>query len=320
MRVGLPLRVDLAGGTLDLPPIFAVLGGCCTCNVTISCYAWAEAQQSEHHDWTAEDLGLHWRGSNPEEAPEKLALFQELCRELGNYWRIRTHVEAPPGAGLGGSSALLCAMIAAATGWREPERIVRFSRFVETRILRMPAGYQDAVAAVTGGVLIIWFTAEGWQVERAPEGTRRLLEEELLVFYSGVAHFSAENNWRLVRAFVEADPEVVRLMEGLRENARGMAEALREGDAQGIAYWMERDGEMRRSAFPEMTTPLLDEAIRVARDNGARATRICGAGGGGALAVMVPKECRNAVKEALTELGLTEIPLREVGSRPKWNG
>ncbi|MFN2441788.1 MAG: galactokinase, partial [Thermoanaerobaculia bacterium] len=111
-----PLRADLAGGTLDLWPLYLFHPGARTVNVAISIYAECQVQTTSDSsiDVTLTDINFHRRYSSLEElvADERMALIGKTLEyfELGGL-RIVTRTEAPRGSGLGGSSALAVALV-----------------------------------------------------------------------------------------------------------------------------------------------------------------------------------------------------------------
>ena len=61
-----------------------------------------------------------------------------------------------------------------------------------------------------------------------------------------------------------------------------------------------------------VTTPEINNMIAAAEEAGARASKLCGAGGGGCLITYAEPQRVPAVKQALTLAGATVMPFRIV--------
>lgn len=323
------LRVDLAGGTLDLAPIFYFHLPCYTVNLAIGLDAVAQFKPSAdaRHpgEWVFRSLDLQvvhrWRVGEPFEAADEAGagLPARVVSYLlpGHSGEIVTGIGAPKGAGLGGSSALAAALVSLALRLRRvkvnPEDIVRKAQAIETMVIQTPAGWQDYISAVWGGGSIIQFGLDGWKRQAMRASFARLLTRHLLVVYAGEPHFSGANNWALYRAYFEGDATTRRFFERLAENSRQMAEAVRNCDLGGVAEWMNRDWEDRKAVLKEMTTPAIEGIIANTRGAGALSARVCGAGGGGAIAFFAPMERWRSCAEAAAEAGGKVLDTASIG-------
>src|SRR5207302_1235006 len=117
VTVRAPVRADLAGGTLDLWPLYLFHPGSRTVNVAISYYAEAEVVE------TVDGIELHLTDQQYEQRYESLnelaadpraALIHRLLEHFHiNSIRITTRTDAPRGSDLGNSSALAIALVRA---------------------------------------------------------------------------------------------------------------------------------------------------------------------------------------------------------------
>ena len=166
-------RVDLAGGTLDIWPLGLLHPGSRTVNVAIDVVVRVEIR----------GLGDRYvvrQGETVVEAPSAA----ELCArpEVALIGQILTALETPPaevtiesesprGGGLGASSALAVATIAAAEAWAglppsSPERRSLLARDLEARLMGLPTGQQDHFPALLGGALEIVHRPGGCRARR----------------------------------------------------------------------------------------------------------------------------------------------------------
>jgi D-glycero-alpha-D-manno-heptose-7-phosphate kinase len=316
-----PTRIDFAGGTLDIPPLHLFHQPAITVNVAIDLTAEVRvrrrpgrairlvaADQQRSLVWPSREK-VSWA-----RAPF-LELVARLIRSLGpdTGIDIRTDCRAPAGAGTGGSSALAvatAAALASLTG-RRPNRtmLIEQARSIETQAIHVPTGYQDYYAAAYGGASAIEFGLTG--IRRTPVGTQAFLgqlERHLLLVYLGKPRFSGANNWELFKRHVERDRKTVGLFDALKDNAILMRNAFVEQDISRIADLLNRDWDIRRRALPAMSSPSIDRLIRTLRRGGALGARICGAGGGGCLALIVEPEARNRLVRIAESGGVATLP------------
>ena len=120
--------------------------------------------------------------------------------------------------------------------------------------------------------------------------------------------FSGANNWDLFKRHIEGDRKTVALFEALRDNAISMRDAFIREDVAGIADLLNRDWKTRRRSLPTMSTPSIDRLIRALRRAGALGARVCGAGGGGCLALIIEPEARGRLIALAEGAGARILP------------
>ena len=210
---------------------------------------------------------------------------------------------SPRGAGLGASSALTVAAIAAGEALTGAEPMTTqgraaLARDLEARLMSLPTGRQDHYAAMLGGVLEIRHRPGGEEV-RPLAVDLEALADTLLVAYSGQSHFSAGTNWHIIRRRLEGDAETVARFRGISEVAAELPAALVAGDPARVGELMTREWQHRRGLAEGVSTPRIEEMLSAAIAAGAWGGKACGAGGGGCVAVLAPPSRRQAVTAAL---------------------
>jgi D-glycero-alpha-D-manno-heptose-7-phosphate kinase len=223
--------------------------------------------------------------------------------------RIETFSEAPSGAGIAGSSALNIATCAAFTRARGnnasfDETIINVAKDVEAAHLHIPTGLQDYAAALYGGVNAFSFPTGG-MVRQPLHEANQWLEERVLLFYSGQTRNSGINNWEMFKAILDKDPKTMSLFHTIAAAANKAAMALDFQDELTFCDAVNEEWEARAALFPGISTPVIDAAIVAAKAAGAKAARICGAGGGGCFIVLVDPADYAVVKTAVTDTGAT---------------
>lgn len=307
-----PTRVDLAGGTIDIWPLYLFHPGAATVNFAVSLYARCriETRTDERIILESRDRELSFETSLSQIADLVREERLELISKLVHFFRPETgfHLiaesEAPAGAGLGGSSALAIACIGALNrlvGGRYPERkFITIAANVETTVIRVPAGFQDYYGAFYGGANCIHFRADGIERE-ALDADVEALERRVVICYTGEPRLSGINNWEMFKTHIEGDPIIFQLFEGIRDTARRVRDALVAGDWREVSAAMRAAYPKRRQLAPNITTPHMEALVERALANGAEAAKVCGAGGGGCIAFLCAEGQREQVEGALAE-------------------
>ena len=312
-----PTRVDLAGGTLDIWPLYLFHPGAVTVNVAIDRRAWCRVETGiagirlESKDTLAKAEG---RDVSEVLGGGALSLVAYILRALGieSGLKVVTHSRVPAGSGLGGSSALAVAVVAAAARavGREldPDRMWPVVRDAEAQNMGVPAGMQDHLAAIHGGVLGIHLVPGAVRAERLATDPARV-EESLLLVDAGVTRFSGINNWEVFKGQIDGDARVRGALSEIVAAARGLKDALVAHRYDAVAPLMAAEWEARKRLAPGVTSPEIDRIAAAAVSAGG-AAKVCGAGGGGMVAVWAPPGRREAVEAAVKAAGFRAVPFR----------
>ena len=116
IRSTAPTRIDLAGGTLDIWPLYLQFKNPPTLNAAINLYATVELTPRSDRKVVVESKDLLRKvefksiKSVPERHPLNLILKTLKYYQPKNGLNIVTSSAAPPGSGIGGSSALNIAL------------------------------------------------------------------------------------------------------------------------------------------------------------------------------------------------------------------
>ena len=306
-----PTRIDLAGGTIDIWPLYLFHEGALTLNAAISLRAHAAIESRddgrvalrsvdtsrtvEARDWSQ----LDGRG--------ELSLLVHLARHyrLENA-TLTTRGESPAGAGIAGSSALTMATCGALARWTdgcvETEHLLQVAMNVECQTIRVPAGVQDYRPALHGGIAAIELNVDG--IRRVPlDVDARALASRLVLAYTGAPRHSGTNNWEITKRHIDGDRHIFECFERIRDTAVAMRAALECADWDEVGRQIATEWENRKRLAPGVTTPAIDALIARAAAAGATAAKVCGAGGGGCLFGYGPPAARAAIAESLAAGG-----------------
>lgn len=317
-----PSRIDLAGGTLDIYPLYLFEPGGITVNMGIDVGSRVRITPRKDREihLRSVDTGLQQSASSIDE----LALGGplDLVARLLKFYPPATGVDVetenrpPKGSGLGASSSLIIAVSGALNELNglglDGESIIRYAADLEAQIIRIPTGKQDYYAAYYGGVNAIhWGIRENRvQALLVGEDTIATLERRLILSFTGISHFSGATNWDMVRNYIENTGSTQTCLRTINTTAHEMASVLQSVDLDGFARVLDHEWQHRRSLAEGVSTPEIDAMIESARASGALASKICGAGGGGCMVTFVEEGAQDAVKEALVRHGAQPIPFR----------
>ncbi len=333
IEVRAPGRVDLAGGTLDLWPLYCLHPGAVTVNVAVDARVRvaAAARPDQPSRVAVTTAGAAERTVAAADAGTDLIAAVALAVRPEGALAVEVRQQLPVGSGLGGSSVLAVAVatacLAVAGRPMSPGRLVALLRDVEARVLRAPTGVQDYYPAVLGGALAIGFPAGGEEV--APvDVAAEWVNERLAVVDTGIAHHSGMVNWEVYRRRIDGDEVVTACLDEIAAAGRDCRAALAAHDGVGVAAAMRRDWEARRRLAPGVTTPDVDAVIGAGLRAGALAGKACGAGGGGCVAFWTAPGAADGVAAAAAAAGgdrARVVPVRmdsdgvrvsEVGGEP----
>ena len=311
-----PTRVDLAGGTIDIWPLYLFHPGATTVNFALSLLARCRIQTRDDGRIVLESRDRKVAFETSLAAIEDLLLEErlELISKLVHFFKPTTgfHLvaesEAPAGAGLGGSSTLAIACIGALNrlvGNRYDERkFVTIAANIESTVIKVPAGFQDYYPALYGSVSCLHFRSDGIEREALDINTAEL-ERRIAICYTGEPRLSGTNNWEIFKRHIDGDAEIFGLFDGIRDSARRVREELLADDWAKVALSMQQAYPNRKRLAPNITTPQMDQLVEKALANGAEAAKVCGAGGGGCIAFLcAPGKRANVEGALLTEQGV----------------
>jgi len=306
-----PTRIDLAGGTIDIWPLYLFHDGASTVNAAISLRAHAridprddgriEIVSTDTNQRTAASDCLELNAAGP------LPLLALLARQyrLTNA-TLTTRGESPAGAGIAGSSALTIATIGALERWTgstsSDDGMLQIAMNVECQTIRVPTGVQDYRPALFGGVAAIELRVDG--IRRVPIAVDPAeLEQRIVLAYTGAPRNSGTNNWEITKRHLDGDARIFDCFERIRDTAAAMRHALERGDWDEVGRQIADEWENRKRLAPGGTTTTIDDLIGRAKAAGATAAKVCGAGGGGCLFCYGPPDRRPAVARALADGG-----------------
>jgi len=304
-----PTRVDFAGGTLDLWPLYNFLNDAKTINLAIDIYTHAilRPKSSSEIILKVKDLDCEKQYANLAEclsdADEKFLLLRKHIA----YWRpmqgfeLITWSESPIGGGLGGSSSLSVSISGAFAHWQniklETHPWVNLVHNVEAQVLKMPTGTQDYYPPILGGLNTLHYRVDACHIKKwkFPVET---FDQSFLLVYTGKPHHSGFNNWQVYKDVIDDKKETVESLKELKAVSERMHKVCEHGRWQELAQIFNDEYNARVKISKVFTSPEIERLKEVSLRAGAQAVKICGAGGGGCVLVWCQPDSRDEVARA----------------------
>ena len=314
--------MSFAGGGTDVPPFPANEGGA-VLSATITSYAFSTLRPRSDNLVTVQslDFGLSvnfgiddpvvfdGQLDLPKAAISRVMSLPGAHRSSG--FDLFLHTNAPPGSGLGSSSAVVVCVVGVVAQHcgldLSTYEVAELAYLLEREDLGIAAGPQDQNAAAFGGFNFMEFSADDVLVNplRVADSTVRELEHNTLLAYTGRTRFSDHIIEDQTSRYESGNAEAVEGLRAQRDLAYAMKRVLLRGDVNEFGVMLGEAWKQKRRMSSRISTPLIDEAYELAMANGALGGKVTGAGGGGYMLFCCEFERRHLVAEQLLKLGLT---------------
>lgn len=315
IRSRAPLRLGLSGGGTDVSPYCDEYGGA-VLNATIAMYAYCTIEPLDNDKivFVAADREEYFEGSldEPLEYDGLLDLHKGVYNRVVTSFnqgkplacKVTTYSDALAGSGLGSSSTMMVAILTAFVEWlRLPlgeYEIANIAYEIERLDIGLTGGRQDQYAATFGGFNFMEFYAK----ERVIVNPLRVknwiiheLNSSMVLYYTGVSRSSADIIDKQIEHIESADSRSIEATHQLKQDAYDMKESLLRGDMTRFAEILGKSWEAKRKLAAKISNKKIDDLIEKAKNAGAYAGKVSGAGGGGFIMFLVnPVEKLNLVK------------------------
>jgi D-glycero-alpha-D-manno-heptose-7-phosphate kinase len=234
---------------------------------------------------------------------------------------ITTLADIPSaGSGLGSSSSITVGLLHALYTYTNElvtaERLAREACQIEIERIGKPIGRQDQYAAAYGGINMFRFQDDD-SVVRQPlsldnEGLRRF-SSVLLLYFTGITRKADTILADQSRNMLASDKTAT--MREMVSLVTPFCQALEQGDMQECGRMLDRNWQLKQQMAAGICNEQIAEMYATAKAAGALAGKIAGAGGGGFLLLLVPREAQNAVFEAMRSYRELPFIIERSGSR-----
>ncbi len=315
-----PLRLGLAGGGTDVSPYSEKFGGY-VLNTTIDMFAHCTLEVTNDNiiEFRANDLGQSatYASSDKLEYDGNLDVFKGVYNRIVKdfthkalSFRLTTYSDAISGSGLGGSSTLVVAILKSFVEWLNlplgDYDLAHLAYEIERIDVGLAGGKQDQYAATFGGFNFIEFSENDKVIVnplRVKNWIACELEESMLICYTGRSRDSATIINEQTQNVKDNKTVSLEFMHQLKRDAIDMKEAILIGDIPFFADVLDRSWRNKKQIASSITNAEIDQYYDAAKNSGALAGKVSGAGGGGFMVFVVDPKNKHLVKHALESLG-----------------
>ncbi len=314
-----PTRIDLAGGTLDIWPIYLLFNGGLTLNLAIDLYTEASIKYRNDKEIhiRSEDMNEEFIFPSIESIEHNHTLglitrgIQFFQPDEGIDIKVKSNV--PPGSGLGGSSSLIISLCAALNELLNKNyshsNLIDIAQDIETKSIKIPTGRQDYISAIYGGINSIsydLFKETITPIELSNNYKEELLRSLMLVYIE--SHQSSISNWDIFKKIIDRDPKSWNSMLQIKKTAEKMHKALTDESIDKFHVLLGEEWKNRLSLSEKVCTQKMREIIKIASQIDKDITfKTIGAGGGGCM-LFSCLDKKELLSEELTNNGLDILP------------
>jgi D-glycero-alpha-D-manno-heptose-7-phosphate kinase len=324
LRACAPLRISFAGGGTDVSPYADERGGM-VLNATIDKYAYATLLPAEDGTITIRSLDYHTIARYDLDQPlvydGQLDLVKAAIRRLSatglqsthSGFELLLHTDAPPGSGLGSSSALVVAIIGVFNHWLglslTPYEIATLAYQIERIDLGIKGGRQDQFASAFGGFNLMEFDGDRVTIHplHIPQDVLNELLYCLMLFYTGGTRLSAHIIDQQTEGYIQRRKDVVAAMDDVKQLTVATKNALIQGRLETFGALLHQSWESKKRMAREISNPHIDQMYKEARRLGALGGKISGAGGGGYMFLFCPFPAQASITEWMESQGALKV-------------
>jgi D-glycero-alpha-D-manno-heptose-7-phosphate kinase len=318
IRARAPLRISFAGGGTDVPPFPEREGGL-VLNATINRYAYCTLRPRADDTITIHSFDY---GSSVELAPAQTPVFdgkldlakaaiQRFVGPDAGGFDLLLHSNAPPGSGLGASSAMMVVLVGVLKEYAGVSltdyELAEEAHTIERDRLGIRGGRQDQYAAAFGGFNFLELHADRVVVNAlrvAPDVVLEL-EHNLLLCYTGTTRQSDHIIDDQMQRFEAGNSDAVDGLRAQKKLALQIKDALLQRQLGDFGSLLDDAWQTKKLLSSRISNARIDELYDEARVAGALGGKVAGAGGGGYLLLYCQHDRKHEVATRLQELGAT---------------
>lgn len=314
-RAKAPLRLGFGGGGSDVPPFADEYGGL-VLNATINKYAHVtiETTKTNKINIYSQDYkqAISYNGYGKLPYDGNLDLVSAVINRMKSLYpshvvescNVYIRSDAPPGAGLGTSSAVVVALLGAfleALKIRmNAYKIAHLAWEIERVDMKMQGGKQDQYASVHGGVNFIEFHTDGEVIVNTLRLSKPVINElqnNILLCYTGIRHTSHD----VIREQIKLSR--TNELQHLKAVAIAMKEDLLTGDLTNFGELLLSEWRYKKRLSSQISNKIIDALVDKAINAGAEGLKITGAGAGGVLIVYCDWKKKLQIAKTMSDAG-----------------
>jgi len=319
-RARAPVRMSFSGGGSDLTYYFvdnpaAVL----SCTVGLYAHATLIPRVDTRIRIFSEDLGTeeHYESVADLLASAEKGLLATIVSVIQPCYGLDLYIRSdfPVGSGLGGSSAVATAVIAAFNELRRDRwstyEVAELAFQAERLCFGIAGGWQDQYASAFGGFNLIEFK-EGRNLVhpiRLEDAIWNELEECLVLCDTRISHDSGKLHKQQREEMEAVNSQSLLLTESV-SLCRHMHHHLIRGELHDFGRCLHKTWMLKKQFSRAVSDGVLDHIYDSALAAGSLGGKLLGAGGGGFFLFFVQPQHRRAVTDKVRELGCRTTDFR----------
>ena len=289
IRSRAPLRIGIAGGGTDVDPYASTRGGC-VFNSTINKYAYCTLVPRNDNMMFVKSRYYGRYKAKLNHGPLKFDGNMDLAKAVANHFEIEDgfnidiHSDVPAGSGLGGSSTMIVAIIAAVAEWQgkklSKQKIAELAYHLEREDIGLKGGKQDQYATAYGGfnLLDVSDTVKVNPVKIDPDIINELQCRSVMCF-TGMSRESAKVIDSQIKSFNNG--QNIEALDESKRLAKEISETLVKGDIDSAGTLLHESWQYKKKFSGSISNKHIDSLYKAAISKGALGGKISGAGGGG---------------------------------------
>ena len=319
-----PVRISFFGGGTDYPSYYlnhsgAVLG------TTIDKYIYISLNKlSPFFDYNIRI------GYSKSELVNSIGEIQHpSIRECLRYYEIEDsldiHIFAdlPARTGLGSSSAFTVGFLKALdlyTGRHSTqEELAHKALYIEQQLIGEKVGSQDQCHAAYGGFNLFEFSKQSINVTpvEIQDVNKSLLNDSLMLFFTGVKRYAEDIlDEQIKKTQSSQNDQYLKQMYEMVFKAKTILEQHpQEGFLKAFGQLLDESWNLKKQLSSKISSSHIDDLYHKALEAGAKGGKLCGAGFGGFLLLVVPEMNQDRVRKALHPLMEVPLNFEESGSQ-----
>ncbi len=301
-----PFRMSFFGGGTDMPAFFNEYGGA-VISTTFDKYAYVNVRHlPPFMPYYSELCYSRFERVKDIEEIEHPAI-REAMRMLDIHEiRLTYEGDLPARTGLGTSSTFAVGMLNAFYSLKGKyvgkRQLAEDAIYLERELCKENGGWQDQIAAAYGGFNRISFEDNQFKVTPIiihPD-RKKLLNDSLLLFYTGVSRFSSE----IQKDTMSNQNDKIRQLKEMLQLVDDAQRVLEDkhADINEFGRMLDHTWRLKRGTGSKISNNSIDELYKRGIKAGALGGKLLGAGGGGFLLFYVEPDRKDAVIHEFSDL------------------
>jgi len=318
-----PVRISFFGGGTDYPSYYQRLSGNIL-GATVNKFTYVSVNTLS--DFFDHKIRIGY--SKTELVKSIHEIEHPSIRECLKFMNIESNLDIhifsdlPAKTGLGSSSSFTVGFLNALYALQgkrvSKQKLGEQACYIEQKMIGENVGSQDQFHAAYGGLNIMEFNDSNIRVKPVVMSGEKLdwLEQHLMVFYTGLTRFASD----VVKEQIEntknkSKDDYLSKMGAMVPTAEDILTHAKKEEMPGIlGSLLHQSWELKKNLSSKISNPIIDQAYEQALAAGAYGGKLCGAGSGGFLALLVRPDLQAQVKTSLNSLLQVDLGFENTGS------